>query len=161
MACRSAARVYADQGSYLVDFFHLSDYLAAAAHMCCPDDPTKWRKEAQLLVKAGQISQVLNALELHLEPQSTADKDAPVRWCHRYIRNRPGQFAYDRAIAAGLPIGSGEIESAHRYVIQRRLKIAGAWWLEDNAHKMLVLRTVRENGGWAKYWEQSNTLCAA
>ena len=152
MACRSAARVYADQGSYLVDFFHLSDYLAAAAHMCCPDDPTKWRKEAQLLVKAGQISQVLNALELHLEPQSTADKDAPVRWCHRYIRNRPGQFAYDRAIAAGLPIGSGEIESAHRYVIQRRLKIAGAWWLEDNAHKMLVLRTVRENGGWAKYW---------
>jgi hypothetical protein len=155
------ARVYADQGSYLVDFFHLSDYLAAAATRCCPDDPTKWRKEAQLLVKTGQISKVHDDLELHLEPQTTADKDAPVRCCHRYIRNRPGQFAYDKAIAAGLPIGSGEIESAHRYVVQKRLKIAGAWWLEENARKMLALRTLRENSGWEKYWERHNSLWAA
>jgi hypothetical protein len=35
-------------------------------------------------------------------------------------------------LAAGLPIGSGEIESAHRYVIQNRLKIAGAWWKMEN-----------------------------
>ena len=32
-----------------------------------------------------------------------------------------------------LPIGLGEIESAHRYVIQRCLKIAGAWWKEEKA----------------------------
>jgi hypothetical protein len=31
-----------------------------------------------------------------------------------------------------LPIGSGEIESAHRYVFQTRLKIAGGWWTDSH-----------------------------
>jgi hypothetical protein len=33
----------------------------------------------------------------------------------------------------GLPIGSGEIESAHRYIPQKRLKIPGATWHPDTA----------------------------
>ena len=54
------------------------------------------------------------------------DADAPIRRCYRYMANRAGQFAYRKAIAAGRPIGSGEIESAHRYVVQQRLKRPGA-----------------------------------
>ena len=53
--------------------------------------------------------------------------DAPVRDAYRYMANRPGQFNYAQAIADNLPIGSGEVESAHRYVIQKRLKLPGAW----------------------------------
>jgi hypothetical protein len=34
-----------------------------------------------------------------------------------------------------LPIGSGEIESGHRYVFQNRLKISGAWWKMENLSK--------------------------
>jgi len=57
------------------------------------------------------------------------------------------------AIDANLPIGSGEIESAHRYVIQDRLKIPGAWWKENNAAKMLALKTLRANNEWEDYWK--------
>ncbi|RLB22044.1 MAG: ISKra4 family transposase, partial [Deltaproteobacteria bacterium] len=60
---------------------------------------------------------------------------------------------YKGALEAGLPIGSGEIESAHRYVTQERLKIAGAWWKEANAQNMLGLRTLRANNKWDQYWE--------
>lgn len=35
------------------------------------------------------------------------------------------------------PIGSGEIEAGHRHVIQERLKISGAWWLEQTTEGML------------------------
>ncbi len=73
----------------------------------------------------------------------------------RYLRNRPGQFDYSRALAAELPIGSGKIESAHRYIIQERLKIPGAWWTIDNADKMLALRIVRANGNWKTYWDSA------
>ena len=52
---------------------------------------------------------------------------APVRAYYRYLNNRPDQLDYQGAIKKGLPIGSGEIESAHRYVIQKRLKFSGAW----------------------------------
>jgi hypothetical protein len=30
--------------------------------------------------------------------------------------------------ASTRPIGSGEIESTHRYIVQQRLKLPGAWW---------------------------------
>ncbi|GEM_PF-2187942 len=34
---------------------------------------------------------------------------------------------YLGALANELPIGSGEIESAHRYIVQRRLKLPRSW----------------------------------
>ena len=52
----------------------------------------------------------------------------------------------------GLPIGSGEIESAHRYVIQERLKLPGAWWTPPNVEAMLALRLNRANREWGDYW---------
>jgi hypothetical protein len=55
-------------------------------------------------------------------------------------------------LSEGLPIGSGEIESAHRYVAQKRLKLHGAWWRVENAEYMLALRINRLNGDWEAYW---------
>jgi hypothetical protein len=43
--------------------------------------------------------------------------------------------------------------SPHRYVIQKRMKIAGAWWLEPNAEAMLALRVNRANNDWDLYWK--------
>jgi hypothetical protein len=75
-----------------------------------------------------------------------------VRAAHRYLSERRDQLNYAHARAVGLPIGSGEIESAHRHVIQRRLKLAGAWWKESNAEAMLGLRAQRASGVWDSYW---------
>ena len=55
------------------------------------------------------------------------------------------------ALAAELPTGSGEIENANRSVVQKRPKIAGAWWKPETAKYMLALRCVRINGAWERY----------
>ena len=68
------------------------------------------------------------------------------------------QLDYAGARAAGLPIGSGEIESGHRHVIQQRLKLAGCWWKEPNAEAMLGLRAARANQLWNAYWKHPQTL---
>ena len=52
----------------------------------------------------------------------------------------------------GLPIGSGEIESAHRYIPQKRLKISGATWHPTTINPMLALRVIRANGWWSDFW---------
>ena len=62
------------------------------------------------------------------------------------------QFNYQDAIS-DWPIGLGEIESAHRYVIQERLKLSGCWWKLENALAMLALRVLRANGDWNSYWQ--------
>ena len=70
----------------------------------------------------------------------------------RYLSNRPEHLNYHAAVAAELPIGSGAIESAHRYVLQSRLKRAGAWWTLENLRNMLALRVLRANREWDEYW---------
>lgn len=54
----------------------------------------------------------------------------------------------------GLPIGSGEIESAHRYIPQKRLKIPGATWHPNTINPMLALRVIRANNWWEDFWSQ-------
>ena len=85
---------------------------------------------------------------------------APVRACVRYLSNRTGSLDYQGALAGELPIGSGEIESAHRYIIQSRLKRAGTWWTADNLANMLVLRVLRANREWDAYWTHVNQEAA-
>lgn len=146
-------RVFGTQSKYLIDFFHLSEYLAGASTTCCKEAPREWLKERQEEMKANKINKVLKILKSREEPEEVQDENAPVRKCLRYIENRPGQFDYKGAIIEELPIGSGEIESGNRSVVQKRLKIPGAWWGVDTAEHMLALRCVRINGDWRKYWK--------
>ena len=120
---------FGTQGAFLVDFFHLCEYLGEASKVCAASDPKAWMEKQKSRLQANQVDAVLEALA----PWVEADHDDhPVTACDRYIRNRLSQLDYPGAIQRGLPIGSGEIESAHRYVIQERLKLPGAWWAPRN-----------------------------
>ena len=145
--------VFGTQANYLIDFYHLCEYLAAAAKVCDSKAPQTWLNIQKKRMKNSGLQEVLLELEPFLEPQKTPDDKAPVRCCYRYLKNRPRQFDYQAAIEADLPIGSGEIESAHRYIIQERLKLSGAWWKIDNAKAMLSLRLLRANNHWQEYWD--------
>jgi hypothetical protein len=59
------------------------------------------------------------------------------------------------------PIGSGEVESAHRYIPQARLKIPGACWRVESINSMLALRLLKANGWWARYWREDKNRLAA
>jgi len=90
-----------------------------------------------------------------VEAQAAEEKDAPLRACYRYIKNRPTQLDYLATQTQSLPIGSGEVENAHRYVIQKRLKIAGVWWTIHQAKSMIALRVQRANNLWNNYWKKA------
>jgi hypothetical protein len=68
------------------------------------------------------------------------------------LLGRRNQLNYREALANDLPIGSGEIESAHRYIAQLRLKRPGAWWRVEHAEYMFALRINRRNGEGKTYW---------
>lgn len=151
-------RVFGEQGSFLIDFYHLCGYLSDASGVCSPSDPDNFFNRQKHPVKEGQITEAVSRMRPYAEPASAADNKAPVRRCIRYIMNRPGQSDYKEAEEKGLPIGSGEIESAHRYIVRKRLKISGAWWKENNAENMLSLRVLRANGGWESYWKKAERV---
>jgi len=150
------------QGGYLVDFFHACDYLSAAGKAINRDEQAQkaWMDKQKSRLKTDQANAVLQELQAHFEPPAVQDSEAPVRQCHRYLSNRADQLNYEDAIQRGLPIGSGEIESAHRYIVQQRMKRPGAWWREHHAEHMLALRINRANRQWDRYWQQNTNKAA-
>jgi hypothetical protein len=141
------------QGRYLVDFYHVCEYLSEASKICAVGDEKAGMSRQKKDLKQNDFQKVIGCLKPYLEDISVDNDKAPVRACHRYLSNRVTQLDHKSAIEKGLPIGSGEVESAHRYVIQKRLKISGAWWKGDNADYMLALRVMRANDEWGAYWK--------
>jgi hypothetical protein len=135
---------------YTVDLYHVCDYLAAV-----------WPGQRELVqlhrdhLKAGALDEVFSALHARAEPADVPDAEAPARAALRYLESRREQLRYPDALADGLPIGSGLIESGNRHVLQRRLKHAGAWWLPDNLNSMACLRTTRASGSFDDYWSRN------
>ena len=144
--------VFGQQGTFLCDFFHVSEYLGAAALSCKAQGPDRWRRTQQDRLKRGASGKVIAALAEHLEPAGTPEENAPVRNGHRYLTNRTDCLDYPRALKLGLPIGSGMIESGHRHVLQARLKKAGTAWLVEHAEQIANLRVLRANGQWLSLW---------
>lgn len=142
---------FGSQAKYLLDFYHASEYLAAASKECSTIEPIKWLHAQQQLLKCGNYETVLN----NLKNYAVEHEDSATYTCYHYLRRRMHQLHYAEAIRNELPIGSGEIESAHRYIVQNRVKITGAWWLEGNAESMINLSVHRANKNWHDYWETS------
>jgi len=141
-----------EKAKFTVDFYHVGEHLSQAADSIAPAQKKEWLHQQRGLLLENKVSAVLKTLAAHFEP--LAQKEPPVRGTHQYIDKRKTHMDYAGARAAGLPIGSGEVESGHRHIIQQRLKIAGAWWVLQNAEVMLQLRTTRANDDWNRYWKE-------
>lgn len=154
---------FGDQGRYLIDFYHVCEYLSAAAEVITCDAAAKvaWTEAQKRALIAGHVDAVLQALAEHCDGPGGEDAKSPVRRCHHYLSDRKSHLDYATALASGLPIGSGAIESAHRSVAQQRLKRPGAWWRVEHAEQMLALRILRLNGDWERYWQDARRSAAA
>ena len=66
------------QGSYLIDFYHLSEYPGDASKYCS-DEPKQWLKAQQSTLKDNRSAHVLRTLLPYMEPPELSDAKAPVR----------------------------------------------------------------------------------
>lgn len=143
---------FGKQGSFLVDLYHVLEYLHQAAPSCS-DNPHRWTKTQKKRLKTGHWRKVIKELKQHLEAESVEDPDAPVRRAWRYLNNRQDCLGYDKAQQQELPMGSGLIESGNKHVLQARLKIPGASWSLKTAEDFARARAFRANGQWNQYWK--------
>src|ERR1039457_6497826 len=69
------------QGSYLLDFYHVCDYLSAAAKAIVADaqGQARWMDEQKARLKTQRADELLKILLEHIEAPQVDDADAPVR----------------------------------------------------------------------------------
>ena len=85
--------------------------------------------------------------------QLDAQAAKPVLKCATYLTNNTRWLHYDRALADGLPIATGVIEGACRYLVQDRMGRTGARWSLKGAEAVLRLRALRSSGDFDDYWQ--------
>ncbi len=136
---------------FILDKPHLKDHLydTAEAIGIRRDERSDWVQSRLEAVSQGQVAQVTQELE-------DAYEQTPHQRLKRligYLTRFSQALNYEEFTANGYPIGSGEIESAHRSIPQKRLKLPGACWHPDSINPMLSLRILRANELWDDFWE--------
>jgi hypothetical protein len=92
-------------------------------------------------LRHGDEPQVLADLAaLVADPQLPVSARATVTNVYTYLKTHEAHIQYAHFKAAGLPIGSGIVESACKWLIQQRFKGVGMRWSEAGFNHLLHLR---------------------
>jgi hypothetical protein len=75
-----------------------------------------------------------------------------------YLHKRKSLMEYPSYQQQGWPIGSGSVESSHKFVVQARLKGSGMHWKPEHINPMLALRLALLNERWSESWQQQERL---
>ena len=67
-----------------------------------------------------------------------------------YYTANASRMRYDEYLRLGYGIGSGAVESAHKQILQARLRQAGMRWSVHGATHLLALRVLLLNGRWSE-----------
>jgi hypothetical protein len=137
---------------FILDKSHLKDHLyeTAEALGINQKDRPGWVKPRVRAISDGNVQAVLK----ELEEENDKNPNKRLKRLIGYINRFYDALDYDNFKSNGYPIGSGEIESAHKSIPQKRLKIPGASWHPDSIDPMLALRILRADDWWDDFWNQ-------
>ena len=131
-----------------LDYYHASKYLYDFAEKIfsnAPSEKEEWCENQKDLLLASQVETVLNNIH------ATKAKEEDKKKITTYYQNNKERMKYKQYRNTGCGIiGSGAIESAHRTVVQKRMKLSGQRWSTKGAKNMLRLRVISMNKQWAK-----------
>ena len=90
----------------------------------------------------------------HKKPELTAEALRAIDKTCDYLsdRTRTRLMHYSEALREGLPIATGVIEGACRYLVKDRMDRTGARWSLTGAEAVLRLRALRASGDFDAYW---------
>jgi len=134
----------------ILDFYHAAQNLWKGARAWL-DGRTRraqhWFAAARRRLRRGQADQVLAdiAAALALEGLPTSARKT-LENLYAYLESHRDHIDYARFKELGLPIGSGMVESACKWLIQQRFKGVGMRWSEEGFNHLLHLRLAWVNG---------------
>jgi len=133
----------------ILDFWHAIEYAWDFARLRYGEESAhaaSWVHRLATDLRAGHLDAVLTRLG-RLRVTTPEQGEALARLIRYYTENRT-RMRYDEYLRLGYGIGSGAVESAHKQVVQARMRQAGMRWSELGARHLLALRVLLLNDQW-------------
>ncbi len=129
----------------ILDFYHAVQHLWQAAIAYQDGNPVRtsqqWFARMRHQLRHGFGKRIVKELDWLSKSKNTAEATKPTLCQVRdYLKTHLEHIQYRQFKKMGLPIGSGMIESACKWLIQQRFKGVGMRWSEDGFNHLLHLR---------------------
>lgn len=135
----------------ILDFFHALEKLGTYAALQYEDSPRKknqWIERQKELLLEDKVLQVIKNVTRQI-PKNQHSLKAKEDLLSYYKNNRK-RMMYGTYKEKGYIIGSGAIESAHRNVVQQRMKLSGQRWSVNGAQYIVNLRACKKSNQWSE-----------
>jgi len=141
---------FARHATGILDFYHVAQQLWKGAAAWLDGRTTqarRWFAWARHRLRHGMPDGVLadlaDALDVEGLPETARET---LRTVYAYLERHREHINYARYKELGLPLGSGMVESACKWLIQQRFKGVGMRWSTDGFNHLLHLRLSWVNG---------------
>jgi hypothetical protein len=135
---------FSSHATGILDFYHAAQNLWKAAAACLDGRTTsarEWFHAARHQLRHNNPDGVLEDIEKALLVQGLPKSAAKtLQNLHHYLASHRDHIDYAKFKELGLPIGSGLVESACKWLIQQRFKGVGMRWSEEGFNHLLHLR---------------------
>ena len=135
--------------SLVLDIIHVLSYLWIAANALFPENSfegRQWVQEKLTEILRGKVGYVIGSLKLILAKRRLSKaKRAAIGKVIKYFKNHRRWMKYDLYLTAGLPVGTGVVESACGSVIKNRMEGTGKRWGIPGAEAILALRSLKKS----------------
>ena len=140
----------------VLDWHHAVEHgMSCGKALLGEEDPGlgDWKKRIEQLLMGGNIERTLSELMACLPETETELESRVLNDLVRYFRTNESRMRYAQFRREGLLIGSGIVESAHRHVIQIRMKRAGQHWGTMGGRRMARLRAAYRTCGPSAFYD--------
>jgi hypothetical protein len=129
----------------VLDYYHCAEHVFAAAHAQFGQsvEALQWAEYSLALLALGCAHSV-GLLWKQLDPVDCTARQT-IHNLAAYLDKQRFRIHFRHNRRRGLPNGSGAIESANKFLCHARLKVSGAWWLEEKSNAMLRIRCAIHN----------------
>lgn len=137
----------------VLDYFHCSEHVHKVADARYGESAKalEWVEATLARLALNKVDAVIWGLQ---RMQGGAATQEVIEKLITYLRNQRQRLDYAACKENGIPIGSGGIESANKFISHARLKRSGAWWVVENGNGMLRLRCALYNGTFDSVFEK-------
>jgi len=143
----------------ILDWFHAVEHAVDCGKVLLDEDSPLlpfWKARAETLLEQGNPEAFIRELMDCIPEVGRRNKREALKAIDdlvRYYRANAHRMKYRLFREYGFPIGSGAVESAHRHVLQCRMKRAGQRWSLHNARRMAHLRAAYRTAGVTRFYE--------
>lgn len=134
---------------FILDIFHVVGYLWLAGNTLFKEGTLackQWVHEKLSEILRGKVGRVIGGLRQILTKRKLSkSKTAALKKVVGYFHKHRRWMRYDEYLAAGLPVGTGVVESACGTLVKARMEGGGKRWSIPGAEAVLTLRSLRKS----------------